>query len=175
MKPITSENITGQDQGDRYMAKSANPNRLEQATAGTGAAHKDAAKRPIRSRLDTRDKLKVPHIPGYRGRFVNIGDGARIEQLKEWGYDPAIGKPKTHGNIAGEASQMGSAVELPVGGGQKALLMYIPEEFYQAAQKEKEQSRAELEGDMLIQDAKQDGRQVDGAQQYGKVVKGEES
>jgi len=79
--------------------------------------------------LGTRNILTAPKKPGFVRRFVN-DKGDRIENFKAAGWNLVdetvqVGDPKI-----GKASSLGSLVNPHVGGGQKALLMEIPEEFY---------------------------------------------
>ena len=84
--------------------------------------------------LGTRNVLTAPKKPGFVRRYVN-DKRDRIQQFKDAGYsiveeDVQVGDPKI-----GKASQLGSNVETQVGGGQRAVLMEIPEEYYVEDQK----------------------------------------
>ena len=78
--------------------------------------------------LGTRNILTAPKKPGFVRRFVN-DKGDRIESFKSAGWetvdDVQVGDQKV-----GKASLMGSLVNPHVGGGQRAVLMEIPEEIY---------------------------------------------
>ena len=79
--------------------------------------------------LGTRNILTAPKKPGFVRRFVN-DKGDRIESFKDAGWnavdeDVQVGDPKV-----GKASSMGSLANPHVGGGQRAVLMEIPEEIY---------------------------------------------
>ncbi len=79
--------------------------------------------------LGTRNVLTAPKKSGFVRRFVN-DKGDRIENFKAAGWNLVdeqvqVGDPKI-----GRASTMGSTVNPHVGGGQRALLMEIPEEYY---------------------------------------------
>lgn len=79
--------------------------------------------------LGTRNVLTAPKRPGFVRRFVNdVGD--RIQRFKDAGYsiveeDINVGDPKI-----GKSSKLGSSVESHVGGGQRAILMETPEQYY---------------------------------------------
>jgi len=113
--------------------------------------------RPVRIPLGTRNVLTAPKKKGYVRRFVNDEPG-RIEQFEAAGYavvkenievgDPAIGK----------GLDPGSAVSLSVGGGTKAVLMEIREDFYKEDQKAKQDKILMAENDMKRQlNSKQSG------------------
>jgi len=79
--------------------------------------------------LGTRNILTAPKKSGFVRRFVN-DKGDRVESFKAAGWnlvDEAVqvGDPKI-----GRASSTGSLVNPHVGGGQRAVLMEIPEEIY---------------------------------------------
>lgn len=79
--------------------------------------------------LGTRNILTAPKKPGFVRRFVN-DKGDRIESFKDAGWkavdeDVQVGDAKI-----GKASSMGSLVNPSVGGGQRAVLMEIPEKIY---------------------------------------------
>lgn len=79
--------------------------------------------------LRTRNVLTAPKRPGFVRRFVN-NKGDRVLRFKEAGYslveeDLQVGDPKI-----GVPSQLGSGVRPHVGGGLEAVLMEIPEEYY---------------------------------------------
>jgi hypothetical protein len=58
--------------------------------------------------------------------------------MEEVGYEPVTHKVSVGDSAVGRASQLGSAVSRPVGGGQKAVLMRIPKEWYDEDQAEKQ-------------------------------------
>lgn len=79
--------------------------------------------------LGTRNVLTAPKRPGFVRRFVN-DTGDRIQRFKDAGYsivedDIQVGDPKI-----GKSDKLGSSVEANVGGGRRAVLMEIPEEYY---------------------------------------------
>lgn len=79
--------------------------------------------------LGTRNILTAPKKSGFVRRFVN-DKGDRVESFRAAGWnavdeDVQVGDPKI-----GKASSMGSLVNPSVGGGQRAVLMEIPEDIY---------------------------------------------
>ena len=79
--------------------------------------------------LGTRNILTAPKKSGFVRRFVN-DKGDRVSTFKEAGWavvdeDIQVGDPKI-----GKASTTGSLVNPHVGGGQRAVLMELPEEYY---------------------------------------------
>lgn len=79
--------------------------------------------------LGARNILTAPKNPGFVRRFVN-DRGDRIESFKAAGWntvdeDVQVGDPKV-----GRASSLGSLVNPSVGGGDRAILMEIPEDLY---------------------------------------------
>ena len=118
--------------------------------------------RPIRVPLGTRNVLTAPKRKGYTRRFVN-DEKDRIQQFEEAGYtivhdDTKIGDPK-----AGTETQVGSVTNKAVGGGTRAVLMEIKDEYYKADQKAKQDRINIGEKDMERKlNEKKDG-------QYGEV------
>ena len=79
--------------------------------------------------LGTRNRLNAPKRAGFVRRFVNdVGD--RVQRFKEAGYNIVEGDVPTGDSKIGRASQLGSTVAAEVGGGKKAVLMEIKEEWY---------------------------------------------
>lgn len=91
--------------------------------------------RPNRVPLHRQNIIKAGTRAGYVRRLVNDVDD-RIERFKLAGWSPvegeSIGDPH-----AADPSSIGSASVKSVGGGTKAVLMEIPEEYYHADQKDK--------------------------------------
>ena len=103
--------------------------------------------RPKRIPLGTRNVLTAPKREGYVRRFVNDEPG-RIQQYEAAGYavvkeDVAVGDPKI-----GKELDPGSSVSLSVGGGTKAVLMEIREDWYKEDQKKKQDKVLMAENDM---------------------------
>lgn len=95
------------------------------------AKTKSSPDKQVRKRipLGTRNILTAPKNPGFVRRFVN-DKGDRVENFKAAGWnavdeDVQVGDPKI-----GRVSAMGSLVTPDVGGGQRAILMEIPEDLY---------------------------------------------
>jgi len=83
---------------------------------------------PKRIPVGQRDVLTAPKNPGYVRRFVNAEPG-RIERFQAAGYriveDEPIGDP-----ALGAGTPIGSSANKHVGGGQRAVLMEIQEDWY---------------------------------------------
>lgn len=78
--------------------------------------------------LGTRNVLTASKKPGFVRRFVNdIGD--RVENFKAAGWRSVEKVPVGDAKI-GRANSMGSSTNPHVGGGQRAVLMELPEEIY---------------------------------------------
>lgn len=79
--------------------------------------------------LGSRNILTAQKRPGFVRRFVN-DKGDRIQAFKDAGWTPVedtpVGDPKV-----GRPSSMGSMTNPHVGAGQRAVLMEIPEKYYQ--------------------------------------------
>ena len=104
-------------------------------------------KRPKRIPLGTRNVLTAPKRIGYVRRFVNDEPG-RIQQFEAAGYSVVkenitVGNPKI-----GKDLDPGSPVSLSVGGGTKAVLMEIREDWYREDQKAKQDRILMSENDM---------------------------
>lgn len=95
-------------------------------------------RRPKRTPIGRRNILTVDkRDPKFEYRWVNDVDG-RLQMFEEAGYE-AVREPTEVGDPrAGDASQLGSTVRKPVGGGKSAVLMRIPKDFYQEDQGAKE-------------------------------------
>jgi hypothetical protein len=88
-------------------------------------------RRPTRQPVSLRKALYAPEMPGYKTRWVNDVEG-RIDMFKAGGWTPV---EKSEGveyankqKLAG--TPVGSLNSVSVGGGVKAVLMKIKEEFY---------------------------------------------
>ena len=79
--------------------------------------------------LGTRNILTAPKKHGFVRRFVN-DKGDRVEMFKAAGWNPVDGQVPVGDPKAGRASSMGSLTNPAVGGGQRAVLMEIPEDLY---------------------------------------------
>lgn len=111
----------------------------------------EAAKRPKRVPLGTRQILTAPARQGYQRRFVN-DTGNRIEMFIEAGWslvtddDVRVGDKR-----AGLAKHVGSPVSKNVGMGVTAYLMEIPQELYDERQAEKAANIDRGERAMMLQ------------------------
>lgn len=79
--------------------------------------------------LGSRNVLTAPKKPGFVRRFVN-DKGDRIQSFKDAGWLTVDDVTKTGDDKAGRVTSMGSGANPHVGGGQRAVLMEIPEEIY---------------------------------------------
>lgn len=110
----------------------------------------DPKNRPTRLKLDQRNTLTTDQRPGFIRRMVNDVNG-RVEKLRAFGYE-IVGKPTQVGDErACAATQVGSVVRKPVGGGIDAVLMEIPEEFYREDQQAKVAKTKEVERALLAE------------------------
>lgn len=122
-----------------------------------------ASARPQRAPLGKRDRLSIKNKEeGFVYRIVNDVDD-RVEQLKGVGYEictveqvGAIGNRRVD-----NASSLGSAAHFSVGQGTKAVVMRIPQEWYQEDQRTKQTEIDAVEATM-----KSDARR---ASDYGKL------
>jgi hypothetical protein len=99
--------------------------KTKQSSAKSGKAEQARKRIP----LGTRNVLTAPKKPGFVRRFVN-DTGDRISHFEAAGWklvdeDVQVGDPKV-----GRPSMIGSKVNPHVGGGQRAVLMELPEEIY---------------------------------------------
>lgn len=100
-----------------------------------------------RIKLGTRNILSAPQKPGFVRRFVN-DTGDRIQMFKEAGWNTVddvnqVGDPKL-----GKPSLIGSGANPHVGGGQRAVLMELPEEIYSADRAESQAEITKIENEM---------------------------
>ena len=100
-----------------------------------------------RVKLGTRNILSAPQKPGFVRRFVN-DTGDRIQMFKEAGWNTVddvnqVGDPKL-----GKPSLIGSGANPHVGGGQRAVLMELPEEIYSADRAESQAEITKIENEM---------------------------
>lgn len=100
-----------------------------------------------RTPLTVRNKLTVmERDPNYHYRIVNVKED-RVEQFKEQGYEVVL-STKVGDSQVDSASSLGSATEISVGGGMKAVIMRTPKEFYDEDQAMKQAQIDELEATM---------------------------
>jgi len=102
-----------------------------------------------RTPVASRNIMTTGQRDGFTRRFVNDTPG-RIEMFKEAGYEPVREPTKVGDNRAGESSNMGtSVVSKNVGGGHRAILMEIPDKYYQEDQGAKERQLEKKEKSLL--------------------------
>jgi len=107
-----------------------------------------AAQERKRIPLGTRNVLTAPKKDGFVRRFVN-DKGDRIQRFKDAGYsivedDIQVGDPKI-----GKPGQLGSNVFVPLSGGnQRAVLMEIPEKYYNEDYKAAQEKITQQENEM---------------------------
>jgi hypothetical protein len=112
----------------------------------------EVKQRPKRTPVNKRDILSVKgKEPGFVYRIVNdVGD--RIEDLKEQGYEMVLAKDVRVGDKrVNNATPEGSFAQVSVGGGQKAFVMRIQEDWYKEDQEAKQAEIKKLEQSMLQQ------------------------
>lgn len=97
-----------------------------------------------RVKLGSRNILTAPKKAGFVRRFVNdVGD--RVQAFKDASWNVVDdGSPVGDAKI-GRPTTIGSASNPHVGGGQKAVLMEIPEEIYAADRAESQAKITEVE------------------------------
>lgn len=99
-------------------------------------------KRPKRVGLVRRRILEAKKRPGYVRRWVNEDTGA-VEAYKEAGWECVSGSEDISDSRVQNESKLGSVVRRVVNrdrdaSAKTAVLMEIPEEWYEEAQKEKQ-------------------------------------
>lgn len=117
-------------------------------------ANSPAQARPTRTPLNSRQRLSVRNREaGYVYRIVNANledDPDRVARFMEAGYELV---PKDKGGSVGDAkvdnpTSLGSASEISVGQGTKAVLMRIREDWYKEDQAAKQREIDEIERTM---------------------------
>lgn len=109
-------------------------------------ATKSPSGRPKREKLTTRHRLRVKNPdPNYVYRIVNDKDD-RVEIMKELGYEvvPNAGVQVMDRRVD-VGGALGSSATISVGGGVQGVVMRIPKEWYDEAQKEKREEIARIE------------------------------
>lgn len=124
-------------------------------------ASKEAAvksSKPSRKRipLGTRNILTAPKKPGFVRRFVN-DKGDRIENFKAAGWTTVDEKTQVGDSKIGRADSMGSSVNPHVGGGQRAVLMELPEEIYKEDRAASQAQITKIENEIKRNQLRQDG------------------
>lgn len=100
-----------------------------------------------RVKLGTRNILSAPKKAGFVRRFVN-DTGDRIQMFKDAGWHVVddvnqVGDPKL-----GNPTLIGSSANPHVGGGQRAVLMELPEEIYSEDRAEAQAEITKVENEM---------------------------
>lgn len=108
--------------------------------------------RPKRTPISKRNILSVEgKDPNYHYRIVN-DTGDRIQAFKDAGYETVLASDVRIGDKRiNSATPEGSVAQVSVGGGQKALLMRIPKEWYEEDQATKQTEINRLEQSTLQQ------------------------
>jgi hypothetical protein len=107
--------------------------------------------RPSRVTLGQRNRLSIKdRDPNYQYRLVNANlesDPDRVERFQEYGYEvvPAKAAGQTGDARVDNPSPLGSAGQLSVGKGTKAVWMRIPKAYYDEDQAAKMAEIDELE------------------------------
>jgi hypothetical protein len=118
----------------------------DNATATTASVAKAPSARVRRTPVGVRNVLTVSgKEPGYVYRIVN-DEGDRVEQFKGAGYDIVSADDVLVGDRrVNKASSEGSAAQVAVGNGVKAVVMRIKQEWYDEDQAAKQRAVAETE------------------------------
>lgn len=143
--------------GAKQAALSATDAEIETDTEADAQAAQEVGKvpsprrrpvRPSRVPLGTRNVLTAPQRPGFVRRFVNDRDD-RVKRFLEAGYTIVSDSSIEVGDpAAGKDSPVGSPVSKAVGGGVRAVLMEIPEDWFREDQALKHKTTDELESQM---------------------------
>lgn len=102
-----------------------------------------------RTPIGQRNVLTAPKKAGYVRRFVNIDDNGRIDMFKDAGWKIVEECTSIGDANVGSASQLGTVASKPVGGGRKAVLMEIREDWYKEDQAAKDARLKENERGLL--------------------------
>lgn len=121
--------------------------------------------RPKRIPLNTRNVLSAPAKKGFVRRFVNDVED-RVQRFQDAGYEVVQGNIQVGDPKAGEDKPVGSPVSKSVGLGTKAVLMEIPQDWYDEDQKARQDAIAAQEQSMNRNIGK---TPVDDSGQYGNV------
>lgn len=113
--------------------------------------------------LGTRNILTAPKRSGFVRRFVN-DKGDRIESFKAAGWNAVDGDMQVGDQKVGKVASMGSLVNPHVGGGQRAMLMEIPEEIYAEDRAASQASITKVENEI-----KRNSSEDASAESFGKV------
>lgn len=103
--------------------------------------------------LGTRNVLTAPKRPGFVRRFINdVGD--RVQTFKDAGWDVVTDGSASGDDKTGRASAMGSMTNPSVGGGNRGILVEIPEELFKADRAESQAKITQVERELRRNDLK---------------------
>ncbi len=128
----------------------------------------ETKRKPRRASINgTRNVLTVSgKEPGFEYRIVN-DDGDRVSQFEEMGYEVVKDSSiKVGDRRIANPTKEGSPIQVSVGGGQKAYLMRIREDWHKEAQEDKAKHVDEIEKSML--------REAKNSADFGKISVGAE-
>ena len=94
--------------------------------------------------LGSRNILTAPKKVGFVRRFVN-DTGDRIQMFKDAGWNTVDDGSPVGDSKIGRPTNIGSATNPSVGNNQRAVLMEIPEEIYEADRAESQAKISEVE------------------------------
>ena len=100
-----------------------------------------------RVKLGTRNILSAPKKAGFVRRFVN-DTGDRIQMFKDAGWNVVDDVNKVGDPKLGKPTSIGSSANPHVGGGQRAVLMELPEEIYSEDRAEAQAEITKVENEM---------------------------
>ena len=100
-----------------------------------------------RVKLGTRNILSAPKKAGFVRRFVN-DTGDRIQMFKDAGWNVVDDVNQVGDQKLGKPTSIGSSANPHVGGGQRAVLMELPEEIYSEDRAEAQAEITKVENEM---------------------------
>lgn len=142
------------------IAKTADSKDVETKKASKGAG-KNTGQSRKRIPLGTRNILTASKRQGYVRRFVN-DKGDRIQAFKDAGWSAVETEDQIGDDKAGRSTSMGSSANPSVGGGQRAVLMEIPEKFHEEDNKAKQTKITQVENEIRRNSAKPGSDGLDG-------------
>lgn len=115
-----------------------------------------ASGRPKRQSLTTRNRLRIKNMdPNFVYRIVNDVED-RVEIMKDLGYEVvSADEVKVNDRRADIGAAIGTASTLALGQGMRGVVMRMPKEWYEDAQKEKMADVSRLE--QTLKPKKSDG------------------
>lgn len=124
--------------------------------------------RKERRPIATTDVLTASARPGYVRRFVNDSPG-RVQRFIDAGYEPVRDPSANRSEFGGTSALGDSVIRQDVGSGKTAVLMEIPQEWYDEDQAKKQERVDSLENGLR----RNIGPYADHNGQYGTVKIGE--